>query len=208
MEFIRRAAGTPSRLGVLPGSFHPPTRAHLALARAALGLVDEVVFVLPRAFPHKRYEGVGLAERLRLVETATAGEPRFSVAVSDGGLFLEIARECRAAYGPAVELWFVCGRDAAERILNWDYGRPGVVQEMLEEFGLLVADRHGRYTPPPELAGRIRHLPLPDDHSDVSATEVRNRIRAGRPWEHLVPEPIVELVRRFYRPSASDTPGA
>jgi nicotinic acid mononucleotide adenylyltransferase len=69
---------------------------------------------------------------------------------------------------------------------------------MLGEFGLLVADRGGRYEPPPDLAERIRRLPLPGDYSEISATEVRNRIRAGRPWEHLVPEPIVELVRTIY----------
>jgi nicotinate-nucleotide adenylyltransferase len=198
MEFARRAAGTPSKLGILAGAFHPPTRAHLALARAALSVVDEVLFVLPRAFPHKRYEGPGLAERLRLVEAATAGEPRFSVAVSEGGLFAEIARECRQAYGPDPELWFLCGRDAAERFVNWDYGQPDAVRHMLAEFGLLVADRGGRYEPPPDLAERIRRLPLPGDYSEISATEVRNRIRAGRPWEHLVPEPIVELVRTIY----------
>lgn len=199
MEFVRRAAATPSKLGVLPGAFHPPTRAHLALARAALPLVEEVVFVLPRAFPHKQYEGVGLAERLRLLEDATADEPRFSVAVSEGGLFIEIARECRQAYGPEVELWFLCGRDAAERFLHWDYGRPDAVEEMLGQFGLLVADRSGRFQPPPNLAGRIRRLPLPADYSEISATEVRNRVRTGRPWEHLVPESIVEQVRRIYQ---------
>lgn len=199
MEFVRRAAGTPSKLGVLPGAFHPPTRAHLGLARAALSMVDEVVFVLPRAFPHKQYEGVGLAERLRLVEAATADEPRFSVAVSEGGLFIEIARECRQAYGPEPELWFLCGRDAAERFLHWDYGRPDAVEVMLREFGLLVADRGGRFEPPPVLASRIRRLPLPADYSEISATEVRNRVRAGRPWEHLVPESIAEQVRRIYK---------
>lgn len=201
MEFLRRAPGRPSKLGILPGAFHPPTRAHLALAQAALAEVDEVLFVLPRAFPHKQYEGVGLPDRARLVTAATAGEPRFSVGISEGGLFIEIARECRDAYGQQVELWFVCGRDAAERILNWDYGRPGAVEEMLEEFGLLVADRDGRYEPPPHLAGRIRRLPLPGDYSEVSATEVRTRIAEGRPWAHLVPESIVEMVGEIYRPA-------
>jgi nicotinate-nucleotide adenylyltransferase len=201
MEFLRRAAGRPSKLGILPGAFHPPTCAHLALARAALAEVDEVLFVLPRAFPHKQYEAVGLAERTRLVAQATAGEPRFSVGISDGGLFIEIARECRDAYGPGTDLWFVCGRDAAERIVNWDYGRPGAIEEMLEEFGLLVADRDGRYDPPLHLAKRIRRLPLPGDYAEVSATEVRTRISTGRPWEHLVPESIVDLVRRLYRPA-------
>lgn len=201
MEFLRRAPGRPSKLGILPGAFHPPTRAHLALARAALAEVDEVLFVLPRAFPHKQYEGVGLPERARLVAAATDGEPRFSVGISEGGLFIEIARECRDAYGQGVELWFVCGRDAAERILNWDYGRPGAAEEMLEEFGLLVADRGGRYEPPAHLARRIRRLPLPADYSEISATEVRKRIAEGRAWAHLVPESIIEMVRQIYRPA-------
>ena len=199
MEFLRKAAGRPSKLGILPGAFHPPTRAHLALARAALAEVDELVFVLPRAFPHKQYEGVGLAERARLVAAATAGEPRFSVAVSEGGLFIEMARECRDAYGAGLELWFVCGRDAAERIVNWDYGWPGAIEEMLKEFGLLVAERDGRYEPPRELAARIRHLRVGEDCSGVSATEVRRRIAAGEAWEELVPESIRDEVRRLYR---------
>src|SRR5438309_2273406 len=104
MEFIRRHETSPLRLGILPGSFNPVTVAHLALARAALSQVDEVVFVLPRLFPHKDYSGASFEERLELLCTATDGEPRWSVALSDGGLFVEIANECRAAYGPGVRL--------------------------------------------------------------------------------------------------------
>ena len=148
MEFFRRAPGAPSRLGILPGAFNPPTLAHLALARAALGRLDEVVFVLPRVFPHKDFDGPGFDLRIQMLLAATANQPRFSVASTQGGLFLEIARECRALYGPRPELWFVCGSDAAERIVNWDYGQPGAFQRQLEEFGLLVASRLGGYQPP------------------------------------------------------------
>ncbi len=199
MDFWRRAAGTPSRLGVLSGTYHPPTRAHLGLARDALTLVDEVLFVLPRRLPHKEYEQVGFDERLRLLLAATAGEPRFSVGASDGGLFIEIARECRTAYGPKTEPSFLCGRDAALRIVNWDYGDPGAFRKMLDEFGLLVADRDGRYVPPEEYRHRIRRLGTSADYSGISATEVRDRIRRGAPWEHLVPQPIVPLVKEIYR---------
>ena len=57
IEFVQRASGIPRRLGILPGTFNPPTLAHIALARAALAQVDEVLFVLPREFPHKPYQG-------------------------------------------------------------------------------------------------------------------------------------------------------
>src|ERR1051325_5057741 len=150
MDFPHRAAGNPKRLGILPGTFNPVTVAHMALARAALSQVDEVVFVLPRVFPHKTYSGASFDERIEMLRAAVADNPAFSIATAEGGLFVEIARECRAAYGDGVTLSFLCGRDAAERIAGWDYGRPGAFPEMLREFELLVAPRSGAYDPPPE----------------------------------------------------------
>jgi nicotinate (nicotinamide) nucleotide adenylyltransferase len=198
MEFFRRASGQPRALGLFPGTFNPPTLAHLALARAALACVDEVVFVLPRAFPHKRYEGASFEDRVRMLEAALADEPRFSIAATAGGLFIEIARECRAAYGPLPELYFLCGRDAAERIVNWDYGAPGVFAEQLREYHLLVAPRQGVYAPPSDCGARIHSLALKQDYDELSASEVRARIARGDPWEHLVPAPAVEIVRATY----------
>lgn len=153
---------------------------------------------MPREFPHKKYEWVALEDRLELLKAATAGDPRFSVGVSGGGLFIEIAGECREAYGPKTELWFLCGRDAADRIVNWDYGEAGAFEKQLETFGLLVADRDGRYDPPAAMRGRIFHLALDDNYDGVSATAVRQAIREGRDWAHLVPEEIVPEVKRLY----------
>ena len=200
MRFYRRAPGRPDALGILSSAFDPPTRAHVALAHAALAVADEVLFVLPSRFPHdKTYEGVGLAVRVQMLEAAAAGERCFSIASSDGGLFVEIARECRVTYGPGVALKIVCGRDAAERAVHWDYGRPGAFLEMLGEFELLVAPRGGPYEPPPEMRDRIRPLPIPEAYADLSATEVRARIARGEPWEHLVPDVVAPLVRQCYR---------
>lgn len=198
MEFFRRAAGVPQKLGILAGTFNPPTRAHLALAQAALGVIQEVLFVLPRIFPHKSYEGASFQDRLRMLKCALEGEARYSIGSTERGLFIEIAQECRAAYGPQVELFFLCGRDAAERIVNWDYGQPDAFQEQLREYQLLVAPRGGPYQPPPALRGRIHALPMAQDYDEVSASEVRARIARGEKWEHLAPERIVPLVREVY----------
>jgi len=199
MEFFRRAEGRPGKLGILAGTFNPPTRAHLALARAGLAVIEEVLFVLPRVFPHKDYEGATFDDRLRMLEAALAGEPRCSIGSSRRGLFIDIARECRDAYGECAELFFLCGRDAAERILNWDYGRPGAILDQLRKYQLLVAPRRGSYEAPAEMKGRVHALPMAQDYDELSATEVRERIRRGEAWEHLVPERIVSLVREIYR---------
>jgi nicotinate-nucleotide adenylyltransferase len=200
MEFLRRASGTPRQLAILPAAFDPPTLAHLALIEASLegGAAQEVLCVLPRRFPHKEYERVTIEERLEMVLEATAQEPRISVGISEGGLFADIASECRAAYGEAPELWFLCGRDAAQRIVEWPYGDGPPITRQLEQFRLLVAPRGGWYQPPEDLTHAVHPLEVAEDLQEVSSTEVRHRVKSGQPWEHLVPPAIKDLVRIYY----------
>ena len=197
MDFVRITTGQPRTLGILSGSFNPPTIAHLELAQAARRQVDTVIFVVPRVFPHKDYSGATLAQRIEMLESAGLEIP-YAIAISSQGLFIDIARECREHFGPEARLFFVCGRDAAERILTWDYGRAGVVDEMLREFELLVAPRGGHFALPEEYQDRIHALQVESGHEEVSSTEVRERIRRGEPWEHLVPARIRERVREIY----------
>jgi cytidyltransferase-like protein len=194
VEFFKRVPGTPRTVAIFPGTFNPVTRAHLALAQSARARVDEVLFVLPRVFPHKEYGQVSFEERLRVLLPA-AGDV-YSVAATQRGLFIEIARECRDHYD--AELWVLCGRDAAERIVNWDYGEPGAIERILEEFSLLVAARRGAYDPPQKLRHRIQMLETAEDLGDVSATEIRERITRGEPWEHLAVPGTEELIRPVY----------
>jgi nicotinate-nucleotide adenylyltransferase len=186
-----------NRIGVLAGAFNPVTRAHLALVDAALQVVDEVICVVPRVYPHKELHGADLETRVEMLRRAGT---RFRVALCEHGLFADIAHELREQY-PDAELYFICGRDAAERVIHWDYGDPGAIERILENFRLLVASRHGELEAPPHLRHRVEPLPLTGDFDDVSSTEVRKRIAAGLAWEHLVPEPIIEMVRRVYRTS-------
>jgi nicotinate-nucleotide adenylyltransferase len=183
------------KIGVLAGAFNPVTRAHLALAEAAAPLVDEIVCVVPRIYPHKEFHGAGLEDRLKML--AQVGGP-YTVLVSEGGLFIEITRELRADR-PQSEIYFICGRDAAERVVNWNYGEPGAVERMFEEFRLLVASRDGRYSSPEHLKHRVEQLALPRSYDEISSTEFRRRIEAGEPWEHLVPDTIVDLVKKVYK---------
>lgn len=182
---------------MLPGSFNPPTRAHVELAHAARSYVDEILFVVPGVFPHKQYFGATLEQRLEMLE-AIHLPTAAAVATTDRGLFIEIARECHTQYDPATKLYFLCGRDAAERILTWDYGRSGVVEEMLREFELLVAPRGGDFEPPQAWAHRIHPLGVSAQHDTVSSSKVRELIGRKEPWEHLVPPEIVERVREIY----------
>lgn len=180
------------RLGILPGAFNPVTRAHAALAQAALQAVDEIICVMPREFPHKELHGATLDQRLHMLRLLN-----LPAAITESGLFIDIARELRR---PNSELFLICGADAAERVISWDYGESGAIDRILEEFSLLVASRKAPFHPPHRIAKHIHALDLPAGYEHVSSTEVRDRIAAGAPWEHLVPEAIVTLVKTIYSP--------
>lgn len=180
------------RVGVLAGAFNPVTRAHMALAEAAMSIVDEVVCVVPRVYPHKDFHGAALEDRIEMLKIAGGG---YHVKTTAGGLFIDIARELRQ---PDSEIYIICGRDAGERVIRWDYGADGAIEKMLDEFSLLVAERGGAYEAPSHLRHRVHRLEINADFREVSSTEVRRRIRAGEPWEHLVPAPIAGHVRRIY----------
>lgn len=195
MELL--AGALADSVALLAGAWNPPTRAHLELARAALGWARRAVFVLPRAFPHKPLEGASFEQRAGWIRALASRHPLFAAAVSGGGLFLEMAREARAL--GARRVFHVCGSDAAARILGWDYGSLPPIERQLEEYELLVAPRPLPFKPPPHLRGRVHTLIVPASLDGISSTEVRRRIGNGEPWRHLVPDFIADEVERAYR---------
>lgn len=196
MKFAYKAPGSPRSVAVLAGAFNPPTTAHVALATTALQVVDEVLLAIPRSFPHKQFDGATLDQRVGMMEQIARTNPGFSVGIAEGGLFVEIAREARSHY-PDASIHLLCGRDAAERILDWDYGEPDFADRMLQEFTLLVAPRFGEYYPPDRYKHAVASL-SPGDYDDCSSTRLREAIRSGEAWHNLVPVVIADQVKQIY----------
>ena len=190
------------RVGLLPAAFNPPTNAHIGLAAAAQQRtsLDEVVFVLPQVLPHKGFDSVGFEQRMKLIEAAVADHPRWRAWSSSGGLFLEIAGEYRTLYGPDVAIFLLCGSDAAQRILSWDYGERPSIDQQLREFQMVVAARQGEYLPPPKFADRIHAIDLEPNLQRISSSRVREAISAGEEWRHLVPAAVAGRIesQRLY----------
>jgi nicotinic acid mononucleotide adenylyltransferase len=195
MRFVRRQpwASAPRSVAVLAGAFNPPTIAHAELVRAARRHVDQVICVLPKALPHKEFHSATLDDRVAMLGALGA-----AVAISEAGLLMDIARECGDHFEAGTRLFFICGGDAAERIMNWDYGDGRTPAAVLRDFELLVAARGAPYVPPHEVRSRVHDLDLPPGYHAVSSTEVRDRIARGAAWEHLVPNEIVAHVQRIY----------
>ena len=193
LDFWKSSARRGRRVGILPAAFNPVTLAHQEMARqgARQYALDEVLFLLPRVFPHKIYTGAGFEQRVEMLQAALAAEPQFSIGSTDQGLFIDIARACRPVYGSEGELFFLCGRDAAERIVNWDYGEGPRFADQLWEFQMLVAPRGGPYAVPLEYTGRIHLLDLAPEFEECSSTAAREGV------SRFVPPAVAEIIRRY-----------
>jgi len=133
------------RIGILGGTFNPPHRGHLALARHARDELSlERVLLMPVGSPpHKPGgEDPGAEHRLAMCRLAAAGEP----AVEACALELERAGPSYTAdtleeihdRHPEAELTFIVGADTARSLPGWH--RPRRVLELAE---LAVAARSG-----------------------------------------------------------------
>ena len=214
---LSKRAATPAatRLGVLGGAYNPITLAHLAVGEAAMlnfG-IDEVLFLLPQVPPHKTIFGASLEQRLEMMRLAAADVPHASVGISTHGLFVDMYEGLLDIYPQRPQVFFLTGRDAAERILAWHYDDvETVLKRMFESFQFIVCSRHGPFRLPddPRLKpyrDRIHSCPVPPQVDTISATEVRQRRERDLSIDDLVPSPVAAYItaQKLYRP-APDTP--
>jgi nicotinate-nucleotide adenylyltransferase len=209
---VRARSGLPAsngRLGVLGGVYNPITRAHLILAQAAVEQVNlhEVIFVLSKIPPHKPLFGASIAQRLEMMRIGITDIPYISVGLCTHGLFLEICETLQQHYPQNPELFFITGRDVAERILSWPYPDPEqAIEQMFETFQLLVFPRQGKLVLPENqlihnYTHRIHALGLPENLDHISSSRVRQLISAGESIENLVPAEVASYLknRKLYR---------
>ncbi|WP_433344139.1 nicotinate-nucleotide adenylyltransferase [Micromonospora sp. CA-111912] len=190
------------RVGIMGGTFDPIHHGHLVAASEVadrFGL-DEVVFV-PTGQPwQKADQSVTPAEdRYLMTVIATASNPRFQVSRVDidrGGptYTVDTLRDLHAQYGPKVQLYFITGADALDRILSWkDLG------EIFELAHFIGVTRPGF-----ELSAK--HLPadavslVQVPAMAISSTDCRDRVARGEPVWYLVPDGVVQYIakRRLY----------
>lgn len=193
------------RLGVLGGAYNPITRAHLLLARYSReqAKLDEVIFVLSRALPNKPLVEVSVEQRLEMMRLGSSGIPYISLGVCSHGLFLDIRTALQQIYPQKPEIFFITGRDAAERILAWPYDDPSAaLAKMFAGFQLLVFERQGKFQLPEDplvqkYRHRIRPLEIEENLDTVSSTEVRKRVSEGRSITELVPMEVAAFIQKY-----------
>jgi nicotinate-nucleotide adenylyltransferase len=205
--------GDPLRLGVLGGTFDPPHYGHLALAETArvqLGLA-RVLFVPAGDPPHKPgYPLSPAVHRAAMVTAAIADNPAFVLSRVDldrpGPHYtVDMLALLRGMFAGA-EFYFLMGGDSLAEFLTWR-DPAGIVRQAV----LVVMERPGWTADIPVLEREIpgireRLVWLDAPRLDLSATDLRRRVREGLPIRYLVPPAVEAYIRehRLYARENSD----
>jgi nicotinate-nucleotide adenylyltransferase len=206
-------------LGVFGGTFNPIHVGHLRAAEEAAEALEleRVLFVPSARPPHKTGdETIAPAEqRLAWLRLALAGNPRFAadaLEVERPGLsyLIDTLRALGQRHGRE-RLVFLLGRDAFAELSTWheprallataDFAvltRPPLREGSLAEWlpaslaEALAFSPDGRSAVHRDAGTRVQLVGI--TALDVSASEIRARLREGRSVRYLLPEAVREAV--------------
>lgn len=205
-------------IGVYGGTFDPIHYAHLRVAEEVaeqLGLT-EVRFV-PAARPNLRDAPAATPEqRERMVALAIAGNPAFRLErceLERAGVSytVDTLEHLRGELGGDATPVLIIGADAVARLARWSRW-----QRLFDLAHLAVVARPGaaiapeRWDPPLQQVWNARHANDPASLADapagrivtlstrlleISASEIRERVRRGASVRYLLPESVLDYIR-------------
>jgi nicotinate-nucleotide adenylyltransferase len=190
------------RLGVFGGTFDPPHVGHLVAAvnvRHALALDRVLLVVANDPWQKSATREISAApDRLALVEAAVGdvdGLEAASLEIERGGTSYT-ADTLRQLHDERAgrSLFLVLGSDAALGLPTWE--RADEVKALAT---IVVVARPGSEDGPPPEGWRWERVEVP--RLEVSSTDLRARVRDGRPLDYLLTPGVIDSIRtrRLYR---------
>lgn len=180
-------------LGVVGGTFDPPHLAHLVVAAQSVAAFDlDLMLFVPAGQPWQKGDYSDAEHRYLMTALAAALHPRFAVSRIEidrkGPTYtVQTLDAMRGFYGPEVRIFFVMGADASALVHTW-HEAP-----RLGELAELVSVRRPGYPPVASAGFSIHQLDVPG--LDISSTDIRARVRSGKPIDFLVPMEVERYIR-------------
>lgn len=220
-------AERPYRLGILGGTFDPPHRGHVALARLCIEHLelDELVWIPTGQSWQKGTDVTSATDRLAMTELAAATltnthakvrVSRMEVDRAGPSYTIDTVRQLREEYGPQASLSWLMGADQLLRLHTW-HGW----ENLFAHVHLCVATRPGFDLG--TLDGPVRQAleaRLADTHLiqctpsgrmwidqtlavDLSSTGLRQRLAGGQPADDQLPAGVAHYIasRGLYHPA-------
>jgi nicotinate-nucleotide adenylyltransferase len=212
------------RIAFFGGTFDPPHRGHIAIARAArTRLALDQVLVAPVGTQPLKGAHSSFEDRLAMVRLAVAGEPGLVASSVDAPLaggqpnytFATLQR-LKGHIQPPDQLFCLLGADSfltlkswhqcAELLLFCDFvvaGRPGfslrqisdALPEGVENTGEYRESAFTRFVLAGPSGRQSALFLLPDLDQDISATEIRAALAGGSEQQTVIAPAVAEYIR-------------
>ncbi len=202
-------------LGIFGGTFDPVHHGHLRIALELSQDLElaELRFVPCRMPPHRGAPTAAAADRLAMLRLAVAGQAGFAIDERElhragPSYMVDTLASLRAEQGRR-PLCLLLGMDAFNALDTWHQWR-----RLIELAHLVVAFRPAVDAAPGAAlaallaahrvadADQLRSRPAggillqPVTQLEISATRIRSLVRAGRSPRYLLPESVLEYIRR------------
>jgi nicotinate-nucleotide adenylyltransferase len=187
------------RLAIFGGSFDPPHIGHLLAAGDAADQLElsRVVFVPAATQPLKAGRAQASADqRLAMVRLLVDGDPRFEVSdveVNRAGLSFTVDTLAHFADEfPADERYLLLGNDVLGTFDQWK--DPARIVSLAHPVLLVRGDDVDAPLPSTLRSSDVRRLQT--RRVDISSTEIRQRVQAGRSIQGFVTDGVAAYIAR------------
>tara|TARA_B100000686_G_scaffold326243_1_gene383878 strand:- start:228 stop:1037 length:810 start_codon:yes stop_codon:yes gene_type:complete len=208
IRWVKRASGDHTiklkKVGIFSASFNPLTIAHeqmMKLAHKKFQL-DEIILLLARNNVDKSVFGFSLSERLRMMAAYVDPLSNYSVALSSHGRFIDKIKALKQELPQFTEYNFIIGYDTLVRIFDSKYYKDPnkALKQLFGQCRLVVANRSTFNKEDissfllnwPDFVPFVDFVELEDCYTEISSTEIRQRLESGHSVDHLVPS-IIEF---------------
>ncbi len=194
------------KTGIMGGTFNPIHIGHLLLAenaKEAFGL-DEILFV-PSGLPYMK-NGIEIADkwmRLEMTRLAVSDNPAFVLSSAEvereGNSYTWETLELLRDKEPETEFFFIEGADSLFAMESWK--NPEII---FRDCTILAAVRDGKDDD--DLREQIARLEkkygariglIGMKEISFSSTDIRERIRNGRSIRYMVPDKVIEYIKKY-----------
>ncbi len=186
------------KIGILGGTFNPIHVGHLKIAHKVLCRFDlaKVIFIPSGNPPHKSTEEIASAfHRLKMIELAIAGEKRFEVSDIElkrkgKSYTLDTVKQIKEIYGENATIYFIAGADMALDLPSWK--NPLKILELayfvtVERPNFSLGKLPDKY--------RKKLIFVKDISVDISSSDIRKRIKEGKPIKTLIPKAVRKYIK-------------
>lgn len=187
------------KIAILGGSFDPPHKGHIKIAeQVLLKLHFDQVWLMPcftHAFGKKLSSPQDRLNMTKLLQAKNIKISNYETEKKEVSISFETLESLSKLYPQDYFFWII-GSDQIDDFPKWNNW-----QEIINKYGLIIIKRNKKEDIEEKTKNIIKNLDKilfleSANIPNISSTEIREKVKNGKPISNLVPEKVEEYINR------------